>query len=60
MVIKYVILKAFRVTMSDRIKTTNEYLQDLEKRFAKNENDRTSTLLVKLISRRCKGKDVAL
>ncbi|KAJ9171116.1 hypothetical protein P3X46_019164 [Hevea brasiliensis] len=56
MVIKHAIPKAFRGTMSDQVDTAKAFLEDLEKRFAKNEKAETSTILAKLISMRYTGK----
>ncbi|KAF2317076.1 hypothetical protein GH714_011564 [Hevea brasiliensis] len=56
MVIKRAILKAFRGTMSNQVDTAKAFLEDLEKRFAKNEKAETSTILAKLISMRYTGK----
>ncbi|KAF2318098.1 hypothetical protein GH714_041443 [Hevea brasiliensis] len=52
MVIKRAILEAFRGTMSDQVDIAKAFLEDLEKRFAKNEKAETSTILAKLISMR--------
>ncbi|KAJ9170292.1 hypothetical protein P3X46_018412 [Hevea brasiliensis] len=56
MVIKCAIPEAFRGTMSDQVDTTKAFLEDLEKRFTKNEKAETSTILAKLISMRYTGK----
>jgi transposase InsO family protein len=56
MVMKRAIPEAFRGTMSDKVTTAKGFLEDLEKRFAKNEKAETSTLLANLISMRYKGK----
>ena len=56
MVMKRAIPEAFRGTMSEDIKTAKDFLKDLEKRFAKNEKAKTSTILANLISMRYKGK----
>ena len=56
MVMKRAIPEAFRGTMSEDIKTTKDFLKDLEKRFAKNEKTETNTILANLISMRYKGK----
>lgn len=53
---KCAILENFRGTMFDKTVTTKGFLEDLEKRFAKNENVETSTLLAYLISMRYKRK----
>ncbi|XP_057997427.1 uncharacterized protein LOC131176354 [Hevea brasiliensis] len=47
MVIKHAILEAFRGTMSDQVDTAKAFLEDLEKRFAKNEKAKASTILAK-------------
>ncbi|KAF2305935.1 hypothetical protein GH714_009007 [Hevea brasiliensis] len=52
MVIKRAIPEAFSGTMSDQVDTAKAFLEDLEKRFAKNEKAETSTILAKLISMR--------
>ena len=56
MIMKRVISEAFRRTMSEQITTAKGFLEDIEKRFAKNEKAKTSTLLAKLISMRYVGK----
>ena len=48
--------RSIRGTISETIKTAKEFLEDIEKRFAKNEKAETSTLLTNLISMRYKGK----
>ena len=55
-VMKRAILEAFRDTMFDKVTTGKEFLEKIEKRFAKNENTENSTLLANLISMRNKGK----
>ena len=55
MIIKKAIPEAFRGTISEKIKTTKEYLEEIKKRFSKNEKYETSTLLADLISMRYKG-----
>ena len=55
MIIKKVIPKAFRGTISKTIKTTKEFLEEIKNRFATNEKSETSTLLEILISMRHKG-----
>ena len=42
--------------MSDKVTTTKEFLEEIEKQFAKNEKAETSTLLANHISIRYKGK----
>ena len=56
MIMERAIPKAFRGTMSEQITTAKSFLEDIEKRFAKNEKAETSTLLAKLISMRYVGK----
>ena len=55
MVIQSAIPKAFQVTMFEDTVTAKDFLKDLEKRFAKNEKAKTSTILANLISMRYKG-----
>ena len=55
MIIKKVIPKAFRGTISETIKTSKEFLEEINNRFVKNEKSETSTLLENLISMRYKG-----
>ena len=55
MIIKKVIPEAFRSTISETIKTTKEFQEEIKNRFAKNEKSETSTLLANLISMRYKG-----
>ena len=56
MIMKRAIPEAFRGTMSEHIAMAKGVLEDIEKRFAKNEKAETSTLLAKLISMRYVGK----
>ena len=56
MIMKCVIPEAFWGTMSKHITTAKGFLEDIEKRFAKNVKAETSTLLAKLISMRYVGK----
>ena len=56
MIMRRAILEAFRGTMSNKVTTTKEFLEEIEKRFAKNEKAEISTLLATLISMRYKGK----
>ena len=42
--------------MSDKVTTAKEFLEEIEKQFAKNKKFETNTLLVNLISIRYKGK----
>ncbi|KAA8515023.1 hypothetical protein F0562_018190 [Nyssa sinensis] len=55
MIIKKAIPEAFRGIIFETIKTTKEFLEEIENRFAKNEKSETSTLLENLISMRYKG-----
>ena len=56
MIRKHAILKAFRGTMSEKVTTAKEFIEEIEKRFAKNDKAKTSTLLGNHISMRYKGK----
>ncbi|KAJ9180621.1 hypothetical protein P3X46_008838 [Hevea brasiliensis] len=56
MVIKRAIPEYFRGTMFDQVDTAKAFLEDLERRFAKNKKVETSTILAKLISMRYTGK----
>ena len=56
MVMRHVILEAFRGTMSNKVTMAKGFLEDLEKRYAKNKKAKTSTFLANLISMRYKGK----
>ncbi|XP_020271990.1 uncharacterized protein LOC109847156 [Asparagus officinalis] len=56
MIMKRAIPEAFRGTMSEKITTAKEFIEDIEKIFAKNEKAETSTLLTNLISIIYKGK----
>ena len=55
MIMRRAILETFRSTMSQDT-TAREFLNDLEKRFAKNEKAETSTLLANLVSMMYKVK----
>ena len=55
MIMKHAIPEAFRGTMSEQITTAKGFLEDVEKRFAKNEKAETSTLLAKLICHAPRG-----
>ena len=55
MIIKKAIPKSFWGTISEMIKTTKEFLEEIKNRFSKIENFETSTLLANLISMRYKG-----
>ena len=54
---KRAIPEAFRGTRSDKVTTAKEFLEEIEKQFAKNKKAKTSTLLENLISMRYKGKE---
>ena len=56
MIIKKIVPKAFRGTMSEITVTAKEFLQDIEKRFVKNEKAEVSTLLTRLVSMKYSGK----
>ena len=56
MIMKKAIPETFRDTMSEEIFTAKEFLEDIEKRFVKNEKAEIGTLLTSLISMRYKGK----
>ena len=56
MVMRRAIPEAFQSTMSDKVTTAKGFLEDLEKRFAKNKKFETSQLLVTLIPMRYKEK----
>ena len=56
MIIKRGIPEAFRGAVSEKVTTANEFLEEIEKHFAKNDKAETSTLLASLISMRYKGK----
>ena len=56
MVVKCAILETFRGTMFDKVTTAKEFLEEIEKQFAKNEKAETRTLLANLISMRYKDK----
>ena len=55
MIIKKAVPEAFRGTISEKIKTVKEFLEEIKNRFAKNEKSETSTLLENLILMRYKG-----
>ena len=57
MIIKKAIPEAFKDTISKKIKTTKEFLEEIKNRFAKNVKYETSTLLANLISMRYKGNE---
>ena len=56
MIMKRDIPEAFRGIMSDKVTTAKEFLEEIEKWFAKNEKVETSKLLANLISMRYKSK----
>ena len=56
MIIKRGIPEAFRGAISESITNANQFLAELEKRFAKSDKAETSTLLQRLISMKYKGK----
>ena len=55
MIIKKAIPEAFKGTISETIKTTKKFLEEIKNRFTKNEKSETSTLFANLISMRYKG-----
>ncbi|XP_020242587.1 uncharacterized protein LOC109820800 [Asparagus officinalis] len=57
MIMKMVIPEAFRGTTSEKITSAREFLEDIEKMFAKNKKAKTSTFLANLILMRYKGKE---
>ncbi|XP_027096049.1 uncharacterized protein [Coffea arabica] len=56
MIIKKTVPEAFRGTMSETTATAKEFLQDIEKRFVKNEKTEINTLLTRLVSMKYSGK----
>ena len=56
MITKQGIPKAFSGAVFDKVTTAKEFIEEIEKRFAKNVKAETSTLLADLISKRYKGK----
>lgn len=56
MIMKQGIPKAFSGAVFDKVTTAKEFIEEIEKRFAKNVKAETSTLLADLISKRYKGK----
>ena len=56
MIMKRGIPETFRGAVSENVTTAKEFLEEIEKRFAKNDKAETSTLLASLISMRYKGK----
>lgn len=57
MIMKRVISKAFKGSMSEKVSTIKEFLAEIEQTFVKNKKAESDTLLINLISVRCKGKD---
>ncbi|XP_042432677.1 uncharacterized protein LOC122019254 [Zingiber officinale] len=56
MIIKRSIPEIFRGTVSNSVTQAKEYLDEIEKRFAKSDKVETSTILKSLISMKYKGK----
>jgi len=56
MIIKRIIPKIFKGTVSDDITSAKEFLAEIEKRFAKSVKAKTSTLLQNLSSMKYQGK----
>ncbi|XP_073047247.1 uncharacterized protein [Primulina eburnea] len=56
MIIKRGIPEAFRGAVSDSVTKAKDYLDEIEKRFAKSDKAETSTILKSLISMKYKGK----
>ncbi|XP_042404933.1 uncharacterized protein LOC121995193 [Zingiber officinale] len=56
MIIKRGIPEAFRGAVSNSVTKAKEYLDEIEKRFAKSDKAETSTILKSLISMKYKGK----
>ncbi|XP_042468642.1 uncharacterized protein LOC122051528 [Zingiber officinale] len=56
MIIKRGIPEAFRGAVSNSVTKVKEYLDEIEKRFAKSDKAETSTILKSLISMKYKGK----
>ncbi|XP_042380043.1 uncharacterized protein LOC121972440 [Zingiber officinale] len=57
MIIKHGISEAFRGAVSNCVTKAKEYLDDIEKRFAKSNKVETNTILKSLISMKYKGKE---
>nr|XP_027103040.1 uncharacterized protein LOC113724331 [Coffea arabica] len=55
-IIKKAIPEAFKRTMSKTMVTVKEFLQDIEKKFVKNEKTEVNTPLTRLISMKYSGK----
>ncbi|XP_062104143.1 uncharacterized protein LOC133815304 [Humulus lupulus] len=55
MMLKRSVLEAFKGSMSDEV-FVNDFLKEIEKHFAKNENVETRKLLADLVQMRYKGK----
>jgi len=58
MIMKKSIPEAFRDTSSENIATAKEYLEDIQKRFTKNEKAEICTLLKNLTSIKYNGKNI--
>ncbi|RVW73959.1 Retrovirus-related Pol polyprotein from transposon TNT 1-94 [Vitis vinifera] len=56
MIMKRGIPEAFRGAVTDEVTNANDFLAEIQKRFAKNDKTETSTLLASLISMKDKGK----
>ena len=56
MIMKHEILENFKDAVSKKVTTTKEFLEEIEKRFAKNDKAETSMILSNLISMKYKGK----
>ncbi|XP_024021308.1 uncharacterized protein LOC112091550 [Morus notabilis] len=56
MIMKRGIPETFRGAVSEKVTTAKEFLEEIEKRFAKNDKAETSTILSNLISMKHKGK----
>ncbi|CAA7388484.1 unnamed protein product [Spirodela intermedia] len=57
MIMKCVILKAFRDTLFEEAIAARIFLEELKKKFTKNDKVETSTILTKLLSMKYKGKE---
>ncbi|RVW20958.1 Retrovirus-related Pol polyprotein from transposon TNT 1-94 [Vitis vinifera] len=56
MIMKRGIPEAFRGAVTDEVTNASDFLAEIQKRFAKNDKAKTSTLLASLISMKYKGK----
>ncbi|CAA6671981.1 unnamed protein product [Spirodela intermedia] len=56
MIMKCAILEPFKDTLFEEATTTRIFLEEFEKKFTKNDKVKTSTILIKLISMKYKGK----